>query len=729
LIAPTLAVLLFRQTAPATGIEDPLRWTEQAETPQILNSPEFYFELEVKRLAAELKPVAKAVPPNFQDGGDYNKQTIDADLGDFVAAVEGKAIQPPDIEKAKAAHQEMRELLGAVVRVDQEEANNLQSEDFIKPLKPSKEAIEEPVAPEEYASEFADYHRGALSFRCGHREKAVERWKALLERPATDRKYRTTWALFMLGKAAIEAGDWGEAIGWFVKTREAAVEGFVDSIGLASSSLGWQAFAHEENEQWSDAARLYLDQLASGDTTAIRSLRYLMQSVFTEDANLDQLIRDPILQRLGTAGAVSQMTPFPIYYSDNDQSDDLVTKWLAALEKAQVKNVRDADRVAWIAYTRGNYDKAARWLERAEADAAYSLWLKAKLALRAGKLDVAAKSLSRALEKLPATKMMESRSLVSITEIPPEIAAGGDLGMLRLGRGEFVAAFRTFMDAGHFNDASYVADAVLSIEELKQFIDSELDTWEKARTVKKRASYGEIDPNTGAEKPPELKDVLQIGWEEHWDRPGPWLRNILASRYVRAGRYAEARPYFEESMQGVLDDYVAALDLAAKSNASKSDRAAAYWKAANIMHEDGQTLADYYDPISIAGRLSGKVIETGPLPVIAMKYTDRDEFVPPVTKSEKERLKKHSVPAIRRYYSIYLSADLGWRAAALMPDNDEQTARILNQAGNWLKARDDGAADRFYQAIERRCAKTDLGKEAIKRRWFVPVEEQANDQN
>ena len=59
-----------------------------------------------------------------------------------------------------------------------------------------------------------------------------------------------------------------------------------------------------------------------------------------------------------------------------------------------------------------------------------------------------------------------------------------------------------------------------------------------------------------------------------------------------------------------------------------------------------------------------------------------------------------------------------------MPDNDEQTAVVLNTSGSWLKKGDDKAADRFYQAIERRCPKTEIGKEAIKRHWFVETSEE-----
>jgi len=92
-------------------------------------------------------------------------------------------------------------------------------------------------------------------------------------------------------------------------------------------------------------------------------------------------------------------------------------------------------------------------------------------------------------------------------------------------------------------------------------------------------------------------------------------------------------------------------------------------------------------------------------------------------------LKSNIVPAVHRYHADYVAADLAWRAAQLMPDNDEQTAILLNTAGSWLKNGDDKAADRFYQAIERRCAKTKIGQEAIKRHWFVETPESQEDSN
>jgi len=56
-----------------------------------------------------------------------------------------------------------------------------------------------------------------------------------------------------------------------------------------------------------------------------------------------------------------------------------------------------------------------------------------------------------------------------------------------------------------------------------------------------------------------------------------------------------------------------------------------------------------------------------------------------------------------------------------MPDESDETARVLCIAGSWLKLKDPETADRFYKALVLRCGKTTLGKEADKRRWFPKI--------
>ena len=618
----------------------------------------------MKRLAAELHPGVKAMPPPLKDDRpDFDGQTTAADLADFHEALEKKTIAPPDAAKAEAAHQAMRDYLD---RGDQSTP-----------------------PPEEFPGEFADYHRGAARYLDEHAAEAVTIWKELLARPPAERHYRTTWALYMLGKVAFDAKEYAAARDWFAQVVAAARAGFADSTGLASAALGWGAEANFQADHYPEAARLFLEQLATGDESGVNSLRAVAEEVFKQDADLAPLVADPVLQRIGTAGAVSGMSPFAMAYNAEQARDDLAARWLGALEKAGAKKVRDAERVAWTFYMRGDYAKAARWLAQADARQPYALWLKAKFAMREGKVDAAAKLLADAVQHLPpvpeAITDAEDHRIFEVDQF-----ARGDLGALLIGRGEFLAAMKMFLAGEHESDALYLADSVLTIDELKTFIADQFPP--KAAAANEEAS--------GAE-----------------------MRQILARRLVRAGRCAEARPLFSEDTQPRLDQYLAQLDAAKKPGASKPEQAGALWKAAHLLRRDGSQLMDYFDSATTLHRLSGREVIEHQVPVIALKLGKPEKFIVPVTKTERERLKKNSAIPIHTDCSLYVAADLAWRAATLLPDHEERTALILNTAGSWLKYKDDDAADRFYQAIERRCAKTEIGRQAIAKHWFIDRED------
>lgn len=659
-----------------------------------MRPPEFYFELELRRIAAELHPGVSAKPPakGAEGGRDYDAQRDEADAADFRDALGKKRIAPPDAAQAEAAHTAARDVIDATSKEN----------DPRKPL------------PAEFASEFADYHRGALAFRREDFDAAKAAWTALLARPAAERHYRTTWAAYMLGRLAIDAEAWDAAREWFAKVRAAVKDGFADSLGLASASLGWEAYADLHSERFADAARLYLEQLASGDGSAVNSLRTVMEEVFKDGADLATLARDPALQRVGIAGAVAEMTPFVGAFGDEPR-EDLTTRWLKALESIDAKNVRDAGRVAWIAYARGQYANAQRWLARADSEAPYALWLRAKFALRDGKLDAATKLLARAVEKLPPERRVESYSIFP-SSIPPRDVAHGELGLLRLSRAEFIAALRLFLEGGLYSDAFYVADGVLTLDELKAFIAGEAGKLPKVR------EYSWEPPDEEQAKAEATKPDPPWHFYYYAD-PAAELRHILARRYVRAGRYAEARPLLDEEARKQLDDYAALLDRAKAKETGRLEKAEALWSAAKLMQQHGDALADYFDPVTIAQRATGREVETGSYPEFFLKYGKPDRFVPPLAKKEQQRLEANTKPKLRRHYSAFIAADLAWQAAALMPDDDEKTASRLNRAGSWIKEGDDKAADRFYQAIERRCAKTELGQRVIAKRWFVPVED------
>jgi hypothetical protein len=54
-----------------------------------------------------------------------------------------------------------------------------------------------------------------------------------------------------------------------------------------------------------------------------------------------------------------------------------------------------------------------------------------------------------------------------------------------------------------------------------------------------------------------------------------------------------------------------------------------------------------------------------------------------------------------------------------LPDNTPELADVINSAGHWVADRDDKIANRYFQLLETRCAKTSLGRSAILRHWFV----------
>jgi len=55
----------------------------------------------------------------------------------------------------------------------------------------------------------------------------------------------------------------------------------------------------------------------------------------------------------------------------------------------------------------------------------------------------------------------------------------------------------------------------------------------------------------------------------------------------------------------------------------------------------------------------------------------------------------------------------------LRPNDSEELADVVNRAGLWVKDRDEKVGNRYYQIIEQRCPKTEIGRSAGAKHWFV----------
>jgi tetratricopeptide (TPR) repeat protein len=203
--------------------------------------------------------------------------------------------------------------------------------------------------PEGLPPEHADYLRGAIAFHERRFPEAAAIWERLLARPAAERRFRSIWAAFMLGKTYLR-GDRALAVKWFQTTRELAADGFHDSLGLAAASVGWEARAERDRGRFDRALALYVRQLADGDLTAEVSIRIVGRAALNAGPEaLQAVARDPDAREAMTVFVVA-----PDAASLLPESDADATAWLQALQAAGIEEIRGADRLAWAAYPPGS---------------------------------------------------------------------------------------------------------------------------------------------------------------------------------------------------------------------------------------------------------------------------------------------------------------------------------------------------------------------------------------
>jgi antirestriction protein len=101
----------------ATGYFGPMVYLDEGGK-NVDASPEFYWELEVKRLAREFHPIEKLVAPKKKETqadedarAIWSQDTAEADLKDFADALKAGEIKPADPAKATQQHQAARNLI------------------------------------------------------------------------------------------------------------------------------------------------------------------------------------------------------------------------------------------------------------------------------------------------------------------------------------------------------------------------------------------------------------------------------------------------------------------------------------------------------------------------------------------------------------------------------------------------------------------------------------------
>ena len=541
--------------------------------------------------------------------------------------------------------------------------------------------------PKGLPGEFNEYLQGAIYYHLDQLDKAISVWEKLLKRPDKQRKYRSTWAAFMIGRALVDEHP-DESIKWFELTRELYDKGFEDSLGLAAASIGWQARAELNRRNYVKAIELYMLQLASGDDSALSSLQTVCSKVLEDNMDLQNEAAKNILSRkIVTSYILSRGGP-----SREAPSPSLAKKWISAIDSAKINDFEEAGRFAWAAYSAGDFSAAGQWVLKASNDDIMANWIEAKLLLQQGKTIESIKLLVHIARIVsPNDEILEYNKYKyqdhrRYTAMPFLKTIRGEMGLLYLSQTNYVEALDSLIRGAYWEDAAYIAERLLTIEELKKYIDQ---TW---------PSTPQNTSNDGNYLPARL-------------------RLLLARRFARMDKWEQARPYFNRDLQKTMDIYTNSLLEGKNKGLSKEKRAAALWRAAVIAYRNGMEL--------MGTELDGNwVVYNGSAYDRAGISDIRENMltaeIAPSSTNEVERTQQ-TIPPENKFNYRYLATDLAWQAALLMPNNSDQTASVLCIAGSWIKAKDPQGADKFYKALVNRNRKTALGQEADKLRWFPTV--------
>lgn len=456
---------------------------------------------------------------------------------------------------------------------------------------------------------------------------------------------------------------------------------------------------------------LYARHAESGDPLALSSLQYTSRQALKAGSDaLLPVARSPESRGILTAFlAWRHEAPWGSQYGIQDVEggaaeapDPEVSRWLAAVKAAGVKDVGGAERLAWVAYQGADYEAAREWLKLASEGLGMTSWVRAKLLLRDGKLAQAEDLLAQAASRLGAAKLAsEDEDHYRPWGTGGRIAAGplasGERGVVLTTQGRYPEALHNFLRGGFWLDAAYLAEQVLTLDELKTYVDEQ---WPPGRT---------------GDKPPD--------WFEGVTSPDPMgvahdIRYLLGRRLARAGRLREAAAYLPAASQ----PWIAALDknLGQGRDAAKpaADRSRALFEAACVARHYGLALQG--TEIGPDWRIYDGQYEMNGFPIPFEMRRKNKHLVP--GPDEEERVKQSRLNPYLRFHYRYKAADLAWEAAALLPDGSDQKAEALATAGTWIKKRAPGSADRFYRELVRCCRNTDLGLEAAEKRWIPEVE-------
>jgi tetratricopeptide (TPR) repeat protein len=545
------------------------------------------------------------------------------------------------------------------------------------------------------------YVAGAVDFQASRFDVALRYFDAIDGLPAEQRQVRAVAAAYMKGRIHQANGDAEAARLAFRAARAAAESGAPDPMGLAVASYGEEARvdlveaglitsvpwpiegtddAAKVTSLIAESVRLYAEQVARDSRIGFSSLRMVAPMIIGEPELLDRLIADTTVRRLVVAYAVARLDGL---WETDLSTDDVVARVLeAALKLPAPTGGEEIDRLALLAYHAGRYDVAERLSAR--TDRPLGLWVRAKLALRRGDRPAAVRDWTAAFaasQKPGAADDLDEGTRVRLR---------GETSVARLSAGDYRDSLALLFPAAgtYWGDVAYIAERILTVDELKAFVDGLPPPGPKSR---KAASADDSDP-------PAVDPVER-------------LRSLLARRLVRDGRNAEAIAYFPASLQRWSDD-PAQRDLALEDAARRYadavaaarpgwrwhdvTRAEALFKVATLTRTLGMELMGTEGPPDLAavdGNYTYGYGQESPRGTVESKTAEL--LLGP---DEAKRFADSAPKPDKRFHYRVIATDRALEAADLLPTGSQAYAATLCWATRYAFASNDAArAEQIYR--------------------------------
>lgn len=577
-----------------------------------------------------------------------------------------------------------------------------------------------PLGPD-FPPDVADYVEAARLHATGDSAGARTLWKAILDRPPAERRLRAAWAAWMLAKTS---KDENECLSWYERIETEIDAGASDAIGLGGAAKSWRAgFALQPGRMKDPVKMMHFlhEAFVSGKNEASIDLRKVSRIILdSDDETLRAAAADPLVRRLINLELLS-------HFSRSAWEAPRMSRWPAIVKAAAPSGQDDMSRVACALYVAGRYEEALEFLSACPKEDPLALWLQAKFDLRDGNLAQANKHLSASIRiqserdgwNPSPPRGYNLRWFTNAVEIERlhQATLFADSAVVSMALKDYLAALESLRKGGYKEDAAYLVECVIDLDGLIRHV----------RRVAPRWTPVEADGWQEGDSPDDYRNYwgYAIGVDNQ-------LRYQLARRLARERRFKDAREFMPTMLLPALDRY-AQLDKARRSGRYSGETLAAITWHQAVQHRrfgselfgtagapDGGLYGCDYPIRGVQESrplLAGWVVSSGKFSNVTGTEPGH-RAIPLVTSHELARVRKNSITPMVRFHYRYVAADLAWEATRLLPPNHKHLPRMYTVAGRWLAARDPKAADRFYQALVRRCAETEEGKAAEVKRWF-----------